>query len=111
MSKTIYNKLIRDRIPEIIRADGKQYEIETMPEAEYVQALREKLVEEALEAQKAEGNDLIKELADLGEVMDALMAYYGIGHEQVDRVQTARRNERGAFEKRLKLIWSGYPEP
>ena len=105
--RTTYNKLIRDRIPEIIHAAGKQCETEVMPEAEYLQALRDKLVEEALEVQKAAPADLATELADICEVMDALMAAYGISPEQVRLLQAARREERGAFEKRLKLIWSG----
>jgi predicted house-cleaning noncanonical NTP pyrophosphatase (MazG superfamily) len=105
--RTTYNKLIRDRIPEIIHAAGKQCETEIMPEAEYLQALRDKLVEEALEAQKASTADLATELADLCEVMDALMAAHGLSPEQVKQLQAARREERGGFEKRLRLVWSG----
>ena len=49
-----YNKLVRDRIPEIIRRDGRNCEIATISEDEYLQALREKLVEEAQEAAEAD---------------------------------------------------------
>ena len=107
MGKTIYNKLIRDRIPEIIKAAGKQYEAVLMTDDEYVQALRSKLVEEAQEVKEAAENDLINELADLQEVMTALMMAYSINQAQVREAQDARRNERGGFEKRLKLLWSG----
>ena len=107
MEKTIYNKLIRDRIPEIIMAAGKQYEAVVMTDDEYIQALRSKLVEEAQEAKEADLDDLINELADLQEVITALMSAYSISQEQVSEAQDARRNERGGFEKRLKLIWSG----
>ncbi|MBN2147987.1 MAG: nucleoside triphosphate pyrophosphohydrolase [Anaerolineales bacterium] len=107
MNKIVYNKLIRDRIPEIIHAAGKECETEVMAEAEYTQALRDKLVEEALEAQKASPADLATELADLYEVMDALMAAHGLSPEQVRQLQAARREERGGFEKRLRLVWSG----
>jgi len=69
-----YNKLVRDRIPEIIRSGGKQCGIETMPEAEYRQALLQKLVEEAQEARQAAPDELITELADLQEVIAALLA-------------------------------------
>lgn len=106
MSKIVYNKLIRGRIPEIIQATGKQYETVVLAEEEYIQALRLKLVEEAQEAQQAPSADLITELSDLQEVMAALMAVYGITPEQVDAVQTARREERGGFEQRLKLLWT-----
>jgi predicted house-cleaning noncanonical NTP pyrophosphatase (MazG superfamily) len=67
MRKT-YNKLVRDRIPEIIQAAGQEYATEVMSLEEYQQALREKLIEEAQEA--ADASDLISELADLYEVMD-----------------------------------------
>ena len=107
MGKTVYNKLIRDRIPEIIIAAGKQYEAIVMSDEEYKLALRSKLVEEAQEAKEADLGDLITELADLQEVMMALMTVYSISQVQVSEVQEARRNERGGFEKRLKLIWSG----
>ena len=54
-----YDKLVRDRIPEIIRQDGRQCGVEVMPEDEYVQALKDKLVEEAKEAAAAGPEDLV----------------------------------------------------
>ena len=105
MKKT-YNKLIRDRIPEIIQADGKHAGIEEMPEAEYRQALLEKLVEEAREAAQASENDLITELADLHEVIDAILATWNIPPEDLLALQTERHQQRGGFEQRLKLLWT-----
>ncbi|MBN1668141.1 MAG: nucleoside triphosphate pyrophosphohydrolase [Anaerolineales bacterium] len=107
MSKIIYNKLVRDRIPEIIESAGKQYETEVMSEDEYVLALRQKLVEEALEAQKADLESIAIEIADLYEVIDALLAIHGLNNEEIIALQAKRRTERGAFGKRLKLLWSG----
>lgn len=106
MGKTIYNKLIRDRIPEIMQADGKYYELAVMTEEEYIQALRVKLVEEAEEAQKASSEDLVTELADIQEVIKAMVEALEISPEQVEQVQTQRHVERGGFEKRLKLLWT-----
>ena len=54
-SHKTYNKLVRDRIPEIIAAEGRQYATETMADTEYRQALLVKLVEEAQEVADAEG--------------------------------------------------------
>jgi predicted house-cleaning noncanonical NTP pyrophosphatase (MazG superfamily) len=65
--------LVRDRIPEIIRQNGIECEIAVLSEAEYRQALRQKLMEESVEAAEAEGENLVAELADLYEVIDALM--------------------------------------
>jgi predicted house-cleaning noncanonical NTP pyrophosphatase (MazG superfamily) len=78
-----YNKLVRDFIPEIIRQSGNQCEVAIMSEAEFSQALREKLLEEAQEAAGASPQDLVSELADLQEVIDALLAVYGISPEEV----------------------------
>ena len=106
MGKTIYNKLIRDRIPEIMQADGKHYELAVMTEEEYIQALRVKLVEEAEEAQKAAPEDLVTELADIQEVIKAMLEALEISAEKVEQVLTQRHVERGGFEKRLKLLWT-----
>jgi predicted house-cleaning noncanonical NTP pyrophosphatase (MazG superfamily) len=101
-----YDKLVRDRIPEIIRQDGRQCGVEVMPEDEYVQALKDKLVEEAKEAAAAGSDDLVKELADLYEVVDALMAACGIDRESVVAKQEERRQSRGGFDQRLRLLWT-----
>jgi len=105
MHRIEYNKLIRDRIPEIIEAEGKTCHIEVMPEEEYRQALLAKLVEEAQEAFQAGTDRLVTELADLYEVIDAVLAAHGIDRETVLQVQAQRRSERGGFEQRLKLLW------
>ncbi len=78
-----YNKLVRDRIPEIIRKSGIQCQTVTLSEIEYRQALRQKLIEEAQEAATANNADLVIEIADLLEVVDALLKSYGISHNQV----------------------------
>lgn len=101
-----YNKLVRDRIPEIIRESGKKCAVEVMPKAEYRQALLEKLIEEAHEARQAAPGDLITELADIREVIKAMLEALEISPEQVEHIQTQRHAERGGFEKRLKLLWT-----
>jgi predicted house-cleaning noncanonical NTP pyrophosphatase (MazG superfamily) len=101
-----YDKLVRDRIPEIIRQDGRQCGVEVMPEDEYVQALKDKLVEEAQEAAAAEPEDLVKELADLYEIVDALMIACGIDRQVVLAKQEERRQSLGGFDQRLRLLWT-----
>lgn len=102
-----YNKLVRDRIPEIIQAAGQECAIETMEAEEFHQALRAKLVEEAQEASAAISTELVAELADLCEVMDTLMAVYRIDREAVLAEQKRRQIERGGFSRRIRLLWSG----
>ncbi|HEY9807824.1 MAG TPA: nucleoside triphosphate pyrophosphohydrolase [Halomicronema sp.] len=104
--KEEYKKLVRDRIPEIIREAGKECKTETFSEIQYSFALRDKLIEEALEVKAVlNDEDLIKELADLFEVIEAILQESGISKEAVLAEQKKRRNERGGFEKRIKLIW------
>lgn len=101
-----YNKLVRDRIPEIIRRAGSTCATVTLTEEDYRQALRAKLMEEASEAAEATLDHLVVELADLYEVMDALIASYGLSAEMVRAEQAQRREARGGFAQRLCLLWA-----
>ncbi len=111
MDKQIYNKLIRDRIPEIITRAGRQWETVVMAPAEFELTLREKLVEEAAEAKESDAAHLVAELADIQEVMLALMQLHGLTFEAVEREREKRRQERGGFDQRLQLIWAERETP
>lgn len=101
-----YDKLIRDRIPEILEAQGIEYETEVLDEREFVAALRAKVLEEAREVSEASPEDLAKEIGDLLEVLAALTAAVDLTAEELERVRSERRRERGGFERRLKLLWT-----
>lgn len=107
--RRVYNKLVRDGIPEYLDQRGDTCAWEMMKEEEYQGALRAKLVEEAREASEAESARLVKELADLYEVIDALMATYDIEPEQVRAEQQRKRAERGGFGGRVRLLWAETP--
>jgi predicted house-cleaning noncanonical NTP pyrophosphatase (MazG superfamily) len=100
-----YHKLVRDRIPEIIRRDGRECATEIMPEDEYRRALLQKLLEEAQEAAAVGPEKLVEELADIYEVIDAIMVAYGIEREAVLAKQARKRAERGGFGQRIRLLW------
>ena len=102
--RTEYNKLVRDRIPEILERAGYTYTIATLNEQEYQQALRAKLCEEAAEAASADAQHLISELADLYEVIDTLMVSNSIDPATVRVEQERRRSERGSFTQRIRLL-------
>jgi predicted house-cleaning noncanonical NTP pyrophosphatase (MazG superfamily) len=105
--RTHYNKLVRDKIPEIIAGSGRRYSIEVMEVESYRQALLEKLVEEAQEAAASTpGAALLTELADLREVLDAAAAAFGLTADQLSAEQARRRSERGSFAQRIKLLWT-----
>ena len=101
-----YNKLVRDRIPEIIAADGRQFGTEIISDDEYRHALLAKLVEEAQEVAAADRDEMVKEIADLYEVIDALLIAFDLNREAVLAMQRNRHDERGGFEKRIKLLWT-----
>lgn len=100
------NKLIRDRIPEYIQREGREFALKTLTEEDYRQALLNKLVEEAREVADASPEDVVKELADLYEVVDAILASHGITREAVLEEQARRRAERGGFDRRICLLWT-----
>lgn len=99
----IYNILVRDRIPAIIRAEGRTCEVVVLDDDACRQALRVKLVEEAWEAETATGAELVTELADVLEVVDALIVAHGIAREVVEEQERCRVN-RGGFDQRLFLV-------
>jgi predicted house-cleaning noncanonical NTP pyrophosphatase (MazG superfamily) len=101
-----YNKLVRDGIPAAIEAEGRRCSAVVMDEAEYVEALLQKLVEEAREVAAASEEERAAELADLYEVIDALLAHHGWQEVEIRALQARRRAERGGFSKRLKLVWA-----
>ena len=102
-----YDKLIRDRIPEIMDRDGVRYEVDELESDAYREALAAKVVEEAEELRAASAReDVVKELADVLEVLEAVMRVEGIDMGEVRSVQAARREARGGFERRLRLRWT-----
>lgn len=98
-------KLVRDSIPDIINQNGYTCSVATMDEEEYRQALRDKLIEEAREAAETSTEKLVTELADVYEVIDALIASYNIKDEDVHFEQERKRAVRGGFEGRIRLLW------
>ena len=95
-----YNKLIRDKIPEIIEASGKNCETEVLSEEDYLKMLDAKLDQELAEYHKDQN---IEELADLLEVIYAAAKARGYTAEQLECVRQKKVEERGGFEKRILL--------
>ncbi len=111
MTRKLYDKLVRDRIPEIIREGGSTCGTEMYSdESAFRRALRDKLIEEAGEAANASEDDLAAELADLQEVVYGLISTYGLNYDAVRSLQERRRAQRGAFSRRLRLLWTEQSE-
>ena len=107
----IYNKLVRDNIPEIIRQDGFQCETEVLERSEYMDKLNQKLKEE-LEEYFTVNNDTrfnfyLEELVDLVEVIYAILDFKGISIEEFEKIRISKKEEKGGFKKRLLLARAG----
>lgn len=100
MRTKTYNKLVRDRIPEIIEAGGKTCVTEILPDERYLEMLDIKLNEELAEYQESKS---LEELADLLEVMQAVVNARGWTWEQLEQVRQEKVTQRGRFEKKLLL--------
>ena len=96
-------KLVRDRIPEIIRADGREPVTYTADAEEYAARLRAKLQEEVTEFLASEDDP--EELADILEVLYALAEHGGTSREQLESLRAAKAEKRGGFASRI--IWTG----
>ena len=100
MNKIKYNKLVRDRIPEIIESSGKTCSTEILSPEEYLRMLDAKLDEELAEYHKDQN---IEELADLLEVIHAAAIARGYTLEGLEQIRAEKAAKRGAFEKRILL--------
>ncbi len=99
-SKTVYYKLVRDRIPEIIEASGRTCSYETLTDKEYIAKLDAKLNEELAEYQKSKS---LEELADLLEVLGAVVKARGYTWNALTALRKKKREDCGGFEKRILL--------
>ena len=98
---TIYNKLVRDRIPEIIQENGQLCSTRILTDSEYIAALDAKLQEELAEYKESRS---IEELADIFEVLCAMAACNGFSKEDLIATQEKKRANRGGFKDRILLL-------
>lgn len=103
--KKIYNKLIRDRIPEIIEKDEGICKIKKLNKKEFKIELQKKVLEEAKElANVKDKKELLNEIVDVSEILDWLLKELKITKTQLKSLQTKKNKERGSFKKQLFLI-------
>lgn len=97
----IYNKLVRDRIPEMIEAQGETPHIRILEQEEFLQHLEAKLDEEVGEYHRDKNAE---ELADILEVVFALAEANGCSRAELMEVYQKKHDARGGFGKRIFLI-------
>lgn len=95
-----YNKLVRNNIPKIIEADGKQAQIVVLEQEDYLDALDVKLTEEVAEY-IPDGSEM--ELADILEVIDAIIIARGYDKNEIDALREEKKRTHGGFDQRIFL--------
>lgn len=111
MTVKVQNRLVRDRIPELIAESGGHAETRVLSHEEYVSALKAKLVEESEAASHAASPlELALEIGDVLEVVDALIHAEGFLRSEIDAYRHERAATRGTFKQRLLLLRTRTPD-
>ena len=97
----VYNKAIRDKIPEIIKKSGNDCNVKTLSDEEFLVEIEKKLSEEVTEYQNDKN---VEELADILEVIYRISELKGISKDELEEIRNKKVSERGAFAKNLFLI-------
>ena len=102
-----YPKLVRDKIPEVVKENsGKIIKTRILEDdEEYSQFLMKKVEEEAHELANAEDKEhVMEEVADVLELIDAILEFHGVEMETVRKVQEEKAEKRGGFKKRILML-------
>ena len=95
-----YNKLVRDKIPEYIKSKGGNAIVHIADDKEYWEKLKDKLQEEVKEFIEAES---VEEMADVLEVIDAILDFKNFNKEELEKVKNKKADERGKFKNKIVL--------
>ncbi len=106
MKKVVkYNKLIRDRIPEIVKKAGWVPTVRILRKSEFLNAAKKKVFEEAEELiQTKDKEGIIDEIVDIRELLDVLVSEMKLTKSEIKKFQITKRKKHGGFKKRLFLV-------
>ena len=99
----VYNKLVRDKIPNIIESNGEIPITKVLNEIEYKKELEKKLYEEYQEVLESDGNDRLEELADMLEVIKSLALLENKSLDDIISISNQKSEKRGSFKERIFL--------
>ena len=99
--KVEYNKIVRDKIPQIIRDSGRTCEYKILGESEVKEALQEKLLEKAQIFLKRPSED---ELSDIYELLDAIVETFEYEPLHIDYLKIQNKENKGTYSEKVFLI-------
>jgi predicted house-cleaning noncanonical NTP pyrophosphatase (MazG superfamily) len=101
----VYNKLVRDKILEVIEAKGLQYNAKMLDSNDFILEVKAKMKEEAQEFYEANNvNDSLEELADILELVHTAVNLLGVSYEELNVIREQKKAKRGGFEKAIYLM-------
>lgn len=98
-----HNKLIRDNIPSIIQQANKTCKTRILNNEEYIHYLKLKLIEESNEVYHSDNDHIKEEIADVLEVIDALMSTFNIQKDDIDNIRNIKAMKNGRFDNKIFL--------
>lgn len=99
----IYNKLVRDKIPEIIKNNNEEPITRILNDIDYKKELEKKLYEEYQEVLEATGKDRLEELADMLEIISSLAKLENSTLNNVIEIANKKVLKRGSLENKIFL--------
>jgi len=100
----VYNKLVRDNIPQIIKDAGKKCKVTILDDERYLIELKKKVIEEAKELTETKNRiETIEELSDIFEVLDVILTKEKISMEEISATRMEKNNVKGTFEQKIFL--------
>ncbi|TQR21422.1 nucleoside triphosphate pyrophosphohydrolase [Psychrobacillus vulpis] len=101
----VYNKLVRDLIPQVIEKSGSHFSSRILDKSEHLTEIKKKLFEEVQEfTETTNRHDALEELADILELLHAALPVHKATFEELEKIRIAKKEKRGGFEEGIYLI-------
>ena len=110
MRKFKFAKLVRDKIVENITAGGNKLKWKILSQKEYLDELKNKILEEAEEIPKTDKKELVIELADIQEIIDNLLRTLKVNKREFTEIQRQKNKKAGSFKKRHYIDYAEVKE-
>ena len=104
------NKLLRDKIPDLLQPQGSKLYFVILSDEEFQKQLKNKLLEEALEVQHATTHhEMLEELADVLEVVEAMAKSLGFSEKELQNCKQKKREEKGGYDEKKFITIAEHP--